>query len=69
VGSDRKGRSRGKAQVYEKHHPFQSKSKVRIPIAMQRDLRQRRCTMCGSDIFISKDRGTAQFLTPFFLSL
>jgi hypothetical protein len=30
--------------------------KVRIPIAMQRDLRQR----------FSNDRGTARFLTPFF---
>jgi hypothetical protein len=42
--------------------------KVGFPMAMQRDLRQRRCTIYDSDFYfcISKACGTAQFLTPFF---
>jgi hypothetical protein len=33
------------------HNPFTS-HKVRIPTAMQRDLRQQRCAICGSDILL-----------------
>jgi hypothetical protein len=42
--------------------------KVRIPIAMQGDLQQRRCAICGSDFLLLYFYGTARFLTPFFHS-